>query len=107
MTVVWIGGGMYPLGGQEFNLLMDINAANVLFCSRVPLWQVPMNVYKHPAVSLAELQVNVAPYGKIGHYLVQQMVDFNNEFTNFPAGRTVKSLGIGRSGDCYRPAGRV
>lgn len=95
MTVVWIGGGMYPMGGQEFNLLMDINAANVLFCSRVPLWQVPMNVYKHPAVSLAELQVNVAPYGKIGRYLVQQMIDFNNEFTKFQRWPHGESWGLG------------
>ena len=31
------------------------------------------------AVSLAELQFRVKPYGKIGNYLFTQMVDFNNK----------------------------
>lgn len=98
MTVVWIGGGIYPVGGQEFNLMMDINAANVVFSSKVSLWQVPMDVYKQVAVSLAELQVNVEPYGKIGHYLVQQMVDFNNEFSFFQRWPHGESWGLGDQG---------
>ena len=44
MTVVWIGGGPYPSGGFEFNLLQDIHAANVVFGSDLPLWQIPENV---------------------------------------------------------------
>ena len=28
---IWIGGGSYPAGGSEFNLLQDIKAANHLF----------------------------------------------------------------------------
>lgn len=78
MTVIWIGGGDYPKGGFEFNLMMDIHAANVLFSSRVPLWQVPMSLYKVMAVSLAELQLKVRPCGAIGKYLFEQMVDFNH-----------------------------
>ena len=53
MTVIWIGGADYPKGGFEFNLMMDINAANVVFSSKVPVWQVPMSLYKVMAVSLA------------------------------------------------------
>ncbi len=79
MTAIWIGGGMYPEGGSEFNLMNDIAAANVLFRSEMPVWQVPRNVYKQMAVSLAELQYHVMPHGRIGDYLVQQMIDFNNE----------------------------
>ena len=33
MTAVWVGGGDYPEGGDEFNLWNDINGANVLFQS--------------------------------------------------------------------------
>lgn len=79
MTAIWIGGGIYPKGGHEFNLMQDVAAANVVFKSQMPVWQVPMNVYKKFAVSLAELQHKVAPYGEIGRYLFEQMVDFNNE----------------------------
>ncbi len=77
MTCIWIGGGIYPEGGREFNLLGDIDAANVVFQSAMPVWQVPKNVYKQFTVSLAELQEKVQPYGQIGNYLFQQMVDFN------------------------------
>lgn len=79
MTVIWIGGGDYPEGGFEFNLLMDIHAANVIFSSHVPLWQVPKSLYKVMAVSLAELQMKVRPCGKIGKYLFEQMVEFNQK----------------------------
>lgn len=78
MTVIWIGGGIYPKGGQEFNLAQDIAAANVVFKSTVPVWQVPMDVYKQMGVSLAELQYNVRGHGAIGKYLFEQMVDYNN-----------------------------
>lgn len=78
MTVIWIGGGIYPEGGMEFNLRQDVAAANVLFGSKTPVWQVPMNVYKQMAVSLAELQLKVRPYGRIGKYLFDQMVEFND-----------------------------
>ena len=78
MTVIWIGGGDYPKGGFEFNLMMDIHAVNVIFASKVPVWQIPMSLYKVMAVSLAELQLKVRPCGEIGKYLFEQMVDFNH-----------------------------
>ena len=78
MTAIWIGGGIYPKGGNEFNLMQDIAAANVLFKSDMPVWQIPMNIYKEFAVSLAELEYKVAPHGKIGAYLFDQMVALNN-----------------------------
>lgn len=77
MTAIWIGGGNYPDGGREFNLFNDIAAANVVMKSNIELWQVPMNAYKQLAVSLAELQDRVMPYGKIGNYLFTQMAEFN------------------------------
>ena len=89
MTAIWIGGGVYPEGGFEFNLKQDIAAANVVMQSKMPLWQVPMNVYKQMAVTLAELQLHVAPCGEIGKYLFRQMVEYNDkcgDVTHWPHG---------------------
>ena len=83
MTVIWIGGGDYPKGGFEFNLMMDIHAVNVIFSSEVPVWQIPMSLYKVMAVSLAELQLKVRPCGEIGKYLFEQMVAFNQKAAKY------------------------
>lgn len=98
MTAVWIGGGTYPVGGFEFNLLQDIAAANVVFESSMPLWQIPENVYKQMEVSLAELEYKVQPCGEIGNYLFQQMVDFNNRMHVFQAWPHGESWGLGDQG---------
>ena len=79
MTAIWIGGGPYPKGGAEFNLYQDVAAANVVMRSSMPLWQVPSNIYKCFAVSLAELQVRVKPFGKLGAYLFDQLTELNLE----------------------------
>lgn len=78
LTALWIGCGPWPHGGYEFNLYNDIHAANVVLASQIPLWIVPRNVYRSIRASFAELAVNVKPYGKIGEYLFQQMLDFNS-----------------------------
>ena len=77
LTAIWIGGGEYPEGGWEFNMIQDLNAANVVMCSQVNLWQVPRNAYKQVNTTLSELRLKVAPYGKIGRYLFEQMAEFN------------------------------
>ena len=51
----------------------------------MPVWQVPLNVYKQFAVSLAELEEKVYPCGAIGRYLFEQMVEFNNQRGGEPA----------------------
>lgn len=58
---------------------MDIAAANAVFASEAPLWQILMGVYKRFAVSLAELQLKVRPCGAIGRYLFEQLVAFNEK----------------------------
>ena len=83
MTCIWIGGADYPEGGVDFNLMSDIAAANVVFSSSMPLWQVPTGTYKQFAVSLAELQYHVKPHGRIGAYLVKQMIDFNDQAAEY------------------------
>lgn len=79
MTAIWIGGGSYPAGGIEFNLGNDIHAANVVFQSKMELWQVPKNVYEMMGVSLAELEYKVASCGEIGQYLFQQLDEHAQE----------------------------
>ena len=61
VIVVWIGG--FPYGGLdvsypgiEFNLRNDVAAANVVFDSGIPVWQVPSNVYSQVSVSYTELR---------------------------------------------------
>ncbi len=85
ITVIWIGGGDYPDGGKEYNLKNDVSAANVVFKSRVRLWQVPRNVYRMMPVSFAELYDKVYPCGEIGKYLAENVVGFNNAAASRPA----------------------
>lgn len=74
IMVIWIGGGVYPKGGDEFNAGNDINASNVIMDSSIELWQVPQNVYSMMKVSFATLYEQVWPYGEIGKHLVEYMV---------------------------------
>jgi len=77
ITVLWIGGGPYPAGGPEYNLSNDITAANVVFDSAVEVWQIPQDVYRLMAVGYAEMKLRVAPYGDLGRYLVDQVIEYN------------------------------
>lgn len=89
LTVIWIGGGVWPEGHHEFNLGNDVHAANVVFKSKLPVWQVPMDVYSMMSIGLAELQLKVEPHGAIGEYLFQQLIDFNDALGDnmgFPSG---------------------
>lgn len=97
MTAVWIGGGKYPEGGFEFNAKQDIAAANVVLASKMPLWQVPINVYKQVSVTLSELQLNVAPCGRIGEYLFRQMLEVNELCGSIPHWPNGESWGLGDS----------
>lgn len=84
LTAIWIGGGAYPDGGQEYNLSNDIQAANIVFQSDINLWQVPINVYSKMMISLTELEMKVADCGEIGRYLFQQMIEFNDSLAAQP-----------------------
>jgi Inosine-uridine nucleoside N-ribohydrolase len=84
VTVVWIGGGPWPVGGPEFNLSNDILAANVVFRSNVRLRQIPSTVYKRMAVSYAELAARVYDKGPIGKYLVDQLIEWNTVNVSHP-----------------------
>lgn len=97
LTCIWIGGGDWPVGGEEFNLSNDIHAANVVLQSGIPVWQVPRDVYSMVRVSLAELQVKVRPHGKVGRYLFEQLVDFNTAMGDTPGWPMGESWSLGDS----------
>lgn len=77
ITALWIGGpehpGMslpFPAPTQvEYNLNIDVTAAQVVFDSAVTLWQVPRDTYRQALVSLVELDARVRPHGKLGEVL--------------------------------------
>ncbi len=80
MTVVWIGGqnpDNFVEGHREFNAGNDIDAINLVVSSGVEFWQIPNNVYGSMHIGLAELQKRVAPCGKIGRHLFENMITFN------------------------------
>lgn len=97
LTIIWIGGGQWPAGGEEFNLSNDIAAANIVYESKAELWQVSRNIYSKVRVSLAELQAKVEPHGKIGKYLFRQMIDFNNGLGKNPGWPLGESWVLGDS----------
>ena len=93
MTLLWIGGGAYPDGDWEFNLLQDVEAANILFASEAELWQIPRNAYSQMVVSLTELVRQVKPCGEIGAYLFRQLDEYNEHMgggkrTDWPHGES-------------------
>lgn len=77
LRVVWIGGGAWPAGGREYNLSNDIEAANVVFRSRLEVWQIPAPVYRMMGVGYAELMERALGQGAIGRYLVEQLIAWN------------------------------
>ena len=77
LIVLWNGGGPYPVGRREFNLMQDIYACRVLLKSQAEVWQIPQNVYGSLEVTLAELAQKVRPCGELGTYLFSQLVEQN------------------------------
>lgn len=74
---IWLGGGKPPKGGPEFNLANDIAAGNVLMDSSLNVYLLPLNSTAAIKISFAELFYRVQPYGEIGRYLCDQLIDFS------------------------------
>lgn len=82
LTLIWIGGPEYPdlaapppgASGPEYNLRIDIAAAQVIFNrSDIPIWQVPRSTYRQLLLGYAELLTEVAPHGRLGRYLADNI----------------------------------
>jgi purine nucleosidase len=85
LTAVWIGGpeydGAYTPDGPragEYNTLIDPRAAKEIFASKVPLWQVPRDVYRTSLVSWAELDLRFPDAGPLGAWLLAQLRAFDD-----------------------------
>lgn len=81
MTVIWIGthgAAPYKAPWREFNAGNDVAAANLVLGSGVKLWLVPSTVYGTITIGIAEIQRRIAPCGKIGKHLFEQLVAYNN-----------------------------
>ncbi|MEZ0448315.1 nucleoside hydrolase [Cellulomonas sp. ICMP 17802] len=85
LTAVWIGGPEHdglavapPRADgpevSEYNLRIDVTAAQVVLDSPIPLWQVPRDAYRQAIMSMAELETRVRPHGAIGEHLVDRLV---------------------------------
>lgn len=115
IIIIWIGGRDWPAGGWEYNLNNDVCAANLIFKSELQLWQVPRNVYRMMPVTFAELWDRVRPYGAIGKYLAENVIEFNNQWNSRPAEYRIlgdsPAVGIMMFNDCgeweLRPAPEI
>lgn len=90
-TLVWIGGDALPGGGTgETNFNLDPLAAQYLFNeTTVPIWQLPRAVYQTCIVSATEIEAFVAPYGRIGSWLYEQLYAVPRRFQGkFNTGET-------------------
>jgi len=80
LTVIWIGGqdpDAVDPDFREFNARNDVDAANYVLGSGVPVWQVPNTVYSTMQIGIAEIQRRIAPCGAIGKHLFDQLAAFN------------------------------
>lgn len=84
LTLLWNGGGPYPGGGWEFNLMQDIFACRVILASAAQVWQSNVDVYSRYEISMAELASRIRPCGEIGAYLFDQLLAENEIEYNIP-----------------------
>ena len=85
LVVLWNGGGPYPEGRSEFNVMQDPDAVRAVLSSPAEVWQTDQSVFCTLEVTLAELKNRVSPCGKIGRYLYEQLeaensVEYNPNF---------------------------
>lgn len=79
ITLVWIGGKAYDgatgpgAGRSELNATIDPVAAQEVFASPIPIWQVPQSAYSQCLVSWAELDARVGPCGELGTHLLKEL----------------------------------
>jgi inosine-uridine nucleoside N-ribohydrolase len=81
MTIIWIGTHGTAYGEppfREFNAGNDIEAANLILRENTKLWLVPSYVYTTVNIGIAEIERRIAPCGKIGRHLYENLIEYNN-----------------------------
>lgn len=92
MTIVWIGTHGKCFGAppfREFNAGNDVTAANFVLESGAKIWLVPSYVYTTINIGIAEIKRRIAPCGKIGQHLYDNLITYNNsEFAGWTKGES-------------------
>lgn len=92
MKVIWIGGGDYPDGGWEYNLMADLPAARrVLSDAKLALTQVPQSTYRQMQMSIADMTARLRPISPFTQWLYDQFTsppDFVQLGGSWPMGDT-------------------
>ena len=81
MTIIWIGTHGTAYGEtpfREFNAGNDVEAANFVLETDTQLWLVPSYVYTTIHIGIAEIERRIAPCGKIGKHLFENLIEYNN-----------------------------
>ena len=91
-TLIWIGthGAYYGAAPfREFNSGNDVKAANLVLKEINDLWLVPSYVYTTILIGIAEIKSRIAPLGKIGKHLYENLMAYNNsEFAGWTQGES-------------------
>ena len=79
-AVIWLGGNARWFDGNEFNLVGDINAANAVFASGVPLLLFPCaGVVSHLILTVHELEHFLRGNSPLGDYLCDNVAECRPE----------------------------
>ncbi|MBR4896041.1 MAG: nucleoside hydrolase [Clostridia bacterium] len=74
--VIWLGGHAKWFNGAEFNMQGDVNAANAVFASGVPLLQFPCaGVVSHLILDIYELEHFLRGNSPLGDYLCDNVAE--------------------------------
>ena len=81
IVIVWLGGNpLYWPHTREFNLMQDLQSAQVVLDCGVPfVWLPARGVVSHLHTTVAEMERYVQGRGKVGDYLVQIFKDYAND----------------------------
>ena len=81
IVIVWLGGNpLYWPHTREFNLMQDLQSAQVVLDCGVPfVWLPARGVVSHLHTTVAEMERYVQGRGKVGDYLVQIFKDYSSD----------------------------
>ena len=81
VVIVWLGGNpLYWPHTREFNLMQDLQSAQVVLDCGVPfVWLPARGVVSHLHTTVAEMERYVQGRGKVGDYLVQIFKDYASD----------------------------
>lgn len=102
VIIVWIGGQEYGgISGYppphyskvEYNLNLSIPSGQVVFNnSSMRVWQIPRDAYRQCIYGIDEVKAKIKPYGKIGKYLYDQLMN---------------TINVNEQGKYHKPMGEV